>query len=80
MPVSRNTTDSLRNAASVALKAKAIDQKTFDALTDGHITASESASATWVMAKKSLFGGANKKAASAQLARAITAHMAEQDG
>jgi hypothetical protein len=80
MPVSRKTAESLHAAATVALNAKAIDQSTFDALTDGHITASESASATWVMAKKSLFGGANKKAAATQLSRAITAHMAEQDG
>jgi hypothetical protein len=80
MPISRNTLDNTRNIATRALDAKIIDQKTFDALTDGHITAKESAAATWVMTKKAIFGGADKKAAASALAKAIEQQMVEQGG
>ena len=80
MPISRNTLDHTQKIATRALDANVIDQKTFDALTDGHISAKESASATWVMTKKAIFGGPNKKAAASALAKAIEAQMAEQGG
>lgn len=80
MPISRNTLDQTRQVASRALDASVIDQKTFDALTDGHITARDSAAATWVMTKKAIFAGPDKKAAAAALAKAIETQMAEQGG
>ena len=78
MPVSRATLDATRHAAKAALDAKVIDQGVFDRLVDGEITAGDSAKASFLMARKALFGGAPKRAAAAELAKAIETQMAEQ--
>ena len=80
MPVSRNTLDTTRNVATRALQAKVITPEVFEALTDGNISAGDSAKAAFVMARKSIFGGADKKTAATALANAIEAQMSEQGG
>ena len=78
MPVSRSTLDQTRQAATRALEAKIISPEVFAQLTDGTITPGESTKASFLMARKAIFGGAAKKSAATELAKAIEAQMAEQ--